>query len=363
MTPLLGPDQRPYALAQGSLVVGGHRFDSQLNSNQRNYPTAGTVAGGATVESPVDAPAWWDPAASSSSCCATLISAPPSGSPTASTASSVPAAARMRGADSIVITAADAPDVSVLIARIESVTVQPLPPGRIVINERTGTIVAGDDGADLQRGDLAGRHPRLRDRAERGLAARRLSPASPTTSQSLIVTNTTLDVEEPSAMRWSAFPNTTVGDLVQALSAGAGRYAAHRSASCRRCKRRARFMPKSSFNRRMTLADSITGLIMASLDGLSARQAATAENIANARLAGLPSVARHLRAGAHERGRAWRDGDPGRAPRIEGAPLGETVRIDLELATASATASRYAALADLLNRRMQIEAIAVTGNQ
>src|SRR6185295_18396272 len=38
MTPLVGPNQRTYALAQGSLVVGGHRFDSQLNFNQRNYP-------------------------------------------------------------------------------------------------------------------------------------------------------------------------------------------------------------------------------------------------------------------------------------------------------------------------------------
>ena len=36
MTPLLGPNQLAYALAQGPVVVGGHRFDSQLNSNQRN---------------------------------------------------------------------------------------------------------------------------------------------------------------------------------------------------------------------------------------------------------------------------------------------------------------------------------------
>lgn len=111
------------------------------------------------------------------------------------------------------------------------------------------------------------------------------------------------------------------------------------------------------------MADSISGLIVAALDGLSARQAATAENIANASSPGfrpLRVTFEQALADAAGRGeaaiRAVR-------PRIEGAPAGETVRTDLELATASATASRYAALAELLNRRLQMESIAVTGNQ
>lgn len=111
------------------------------------------------------------------------------------------------------------------------------------------------------------------------------------------------------------------------------------------------------------MADSISGLIVAALDGLSARQAATAENIANANSPGF----RPLRVTFEQAlASAAGQGPPAiRAvrPRIEGAPLGETVRTDLELATATATASRYAALAELLNRRMQIEAIAVMGNQ
>ena len=39
MTPLMGPDQRTYALAQGQMVVGGYRFDAQANRQQKNYPT------------------------------------------------------------------------------------------------------------------------------------------------------------------------------------------------------------------------------------------------------------------------------------------------------------------------------------
>lgn len=111
------------------------------------------------------------------------------------------------------------------------------------------------------------------------------------------------------------------------------------------------------------MADPISSLILATLNGLSARQAATAENIANASSPGfrpLRVTFEQALADAAPRGeaaiRAVR-------PQIEGAPLGEGVRTDLELATAQATASRYGALAELLNRRLQLESIAVTGGQ
>ena len=111
------------------------------------------------------------------------------------------------------------------------------------------------------------------------------------------------------------------------------------------------------------MADRISGLIVAALDGLSARQAATAENIANASSPGFrPLRVTFEQALANAAGRGETAIRAVR-PQIEGAPIGETVRTDLELATATATASRYSALAELLNRRMQIESIAVTGNQ
>lgn len=214
MTPLLGPDQRPYALAQGALIVGGHRFDSLLNSNQRNYPTAGTVAGGGSVETPLRA---------------SLVG--PGGElvfvlrdPDFGTAERIAdginrqlgsVAARMRGADSIVIAAAGAPDVSSLIARIESVTVEPLPPGRIVINERSGTVVAGDSvqisSVVISQGDI-----RVSVTAQNEASQPGSYSGFGNNVQSLVVTNTRLDVEQPrdAVVR---LPNTSVGDLVQAL--------------------------------------------------------------------------------------------------------------------------------------------------
>src|SRR5688572_18960961 len=54
MTPLIGPDQKAYALAQGSVATGGHDFEANLNRQQRNFPTSAALAGGATIEFPVD---------------------------------------------------------------------------------------------------------------------------------------------------------------------------------------------------------------------------------------------------------------------------------------------------------------------
>lgn len=214
MTPLLGPDQRPYALAQGSLVVGGHRFDAQLNSNQRNYPTAGTVAGGATVETPMRA-----------------ILTGPGGElvfvlrdPDFGTAERVveginrqlgTGAARMRGGDSIVIAVTGATDVNSLIARIEGVTVEPVAPGRIVINERTGTVVAGESvrisSVVISQGDIRVTVTARNEASQPGYQA-----GFGDGVQSLVVTNTRLEVAEPrdAVVR---LPNTSVGDLVQAL--------------------------------------------------------------------------------------------------------------------------------------------------
>jgi flagellar P-ring protein precursor FlgI len=214
MTPLLGPDQRPYALAQGSLVVGGHRFDSQLNSNQRNYPTAGTVAGGASVETPLRASL-----VSSSGELVFVLRDPDFG-----TAERIAdginrqlgaGAARMRGADSIIVAAGAAADVNSLIARIESVTVEPVPPGRIVINERSGTVVAGESvqisSVVISQGDI-----RVSVTARNEASQPGYFNGAGNDVQSLIVTNTQLDVEQArdAVVR---LPNTSVGDLVQAL--------------------------------------------------------------------------------------------------------------------------------------------------
>lgn len=111
------------------------------------------------------------------------------------------------------------------------------------------------------------------------------------------------------------------------------------------------------------MADLTATLIIRALDGLNARATVTAENIANA---SSPNF-RPLRVTFESAlAAAARHGEPAVAavrPHITGAPAGEAVRIDLELATASATALRYSALTDLLGRQLQMETLAITGSQ
>ena len=107
-----------------------------------------------------------------------------------------------------------------------------------------------------------------------------------------------------------------------------------------------------------------TIMINKALDGLSVRFAATAENIANANSPGFRtlqvSFEQALRSAAAEGPAAIRQV----TPQIERAAASAAgVRLDQELATASETAMRYAALLDLLGRQMQISRIAITGGQ
>ena len=99
-------------------------------------------------------------------------------------------------------------------------------------------------------------------------------------------------------------------------------------------------------------------LIMKSLDGLSLRTAVTAQNIANANSPGY----RPQRV-TFEDALRLADG-PAAIARVEPqivANENRALRVDLELATATTTAGRYGALVELLNRQLQIEAVAASG--
>ncbi|WP_157215385.1 flagellar basal body rod protein FlgB [Flavisphingomonas formosensis] len=111
-------------------------------------------------------------------------------------------------------------------------------------------------------------------------------------------------------------------------------------------------------------ADNIV-IMLKALDGLAARGTVIAQNIANA---GTPNYRplrlrfeQALRDAALVGDEAVRALAPTIAPVPAGAPEAHQ-RLDLELAAASTTALRYGALIDMLGRQMQLEALAVRGN-
>lgn len=144
-TTLKGSDQRTYAVAQGSLVVGGFEAHGTSGSNIRNgTPTTGRVPEGALVEREV---------ASSIVSGGTLRLE--LRNPGFTVASRVAEAVnkKFNGAASAVDGGAVAirlPNeyetrVVEFVAALEEIEVVPVRRARVVINERTGTIVAGGD--------------------------------------------------------------------------------------------------------------------------------------------------------------------------------------------------------------------------
>ncbi len=107
-------------------------------------------------------------------------------------------------------------------------------------------------------------------------------------------------------------------------------------------------------------------LVVKALDGLAMRASAIAQNVANANSPSYVPLRvdfeQQLRTAANDGPEAVRALQPRfmRPPPADGS--GE-MRLDLELASASETALRYAALIDVLGRQMQLSRLVVTGGQ
>jgi flagellar P-ring protein precursor FlgI len=217
MTPLLGPDQKIYALAQGALVVGGYDFEDNGNLRQKNYPTSGVCVGGATVETPVDA----DIVGAGGRL--TFLLADPDYTTAQRIADGLNAAlgagtAKVQGAESVVIdSASGGGDLSRLISQIENVTVTPDEAARVVINERSGTVVAGGgvqiSSVVIAQGDIKVSVD-VEHQASQPVVLGGIAPDV----RSLIVTNSKLSVSDGVRDAVVRLPNTTVADLVRALA-------------------------------------------------------------------------------------------------------------------------------------------------
>ena len=103
--------------------------------------------------------------------------------------------------------------------------------------------------------------------------------------------------------------------------------------------------------------------IIKALDGLSARAVATAENIANAGSPNFRPLRVSFEAALASAAREGRGSIETVRPLIHSDPAAGGVRVDMELAAAAQTSSRYAALVDLLGRQMQLESLAISGNR
>lgn len=146
VTPLMGADQQVYAVAQGSLAIGGFSASGQSGSSvTRGVPTAGRIASGALVEREL----YFDIAAQQELRLALR-------NPDFTTAQRIATAintavgaeaARAANPGAVILRrpADFAGDMVSLVGRIENLEVEVDSPARIVIDENSGIVVMGEN--------------------------------------------------------------------------------------------------------------------------------------------------------------------------------------------------------------------------
>ncbi|NYF80156.1 flagellar basal body P-ring protein FlgI [Granulicella arctica] len=141
MTPLYGPDGKIYAQAQGPLVVGGYSVSANGNMKQVNFPTTARVPAGAMVERGVPLELAGRNEFSLLLNDADFLSA----EAMAQTINKELGRSAARAVDSrrITLSVAGGEEIPALLGRVESIEVPFYPRAKVVVNERTGTVVIG----------------------------------------------------------------------------------------------------------------------------------------------------------------------------------------------------------------------------
>ena len=141
MTPLYGPDGQIYAQAQGALVLGGYMSTAAGNTRQLNHPTTARIPGGALVERLVPFELKQMQTVSVILNDADFHTA----ERMASALNRSLGATRAHAVDSrrVEVTPQPNEDIPALLDKVEAVEVEVFPRARVVVNERTGTVVIG----------------------------------------------------------------------------------------------------------------------------------------------------------------------------------------------------------------------------
>jgi flagellar P-ring protein precursor FlgI len=216
-TPLLGVDGKIYALAQGPVSVGG--FTAGVGGGggatvQKNHPTVGQIIGGALVEREIPATIVRDSSLDLLLRDADFTSA---ARLAAAINEKFPSAAQAMDSSTVRVRIPEGMSGSPVdfLARLEAIEVTPDAPARIIINERTGTIVAN---ARIRISHCAVSHGNLTINIASTLDVSQPSPFSQTGS-TMVTPRTETKVTEPKATLIALPEMPTVEKVASALNA------------------------------------------------------------------------------------------------------------------------------------------------
>ncbi|MES1190171.1 MAG: flagellar basal body P-ring protein FlgI [Steroidobacter sp.] len=217
-TPLLGADRKTYAFAQGALTTGGYSIQQAGSRTEKNHATAGMISEGAVAEKAITPPL------TNKDGTLDLVLRTPDYTTAERIANTInlhyPAlAAGAVDSGTVVLHPNVTTDVQLVqqISELELLDVQPDIAARVVVNERTGTVVGGGDvtisKVSITQGDLRVEViQRTRISQPDGLL---VDPGS--SIRTLAVPEATINVQEPGARTLSLPDGASIDQLVSAL--------------------------------------------------------------------------------------------------------------------------------------------------
>lgn len=210
---LHGPDGQVYATAQGPVVLGGFSSGGQANSVTVNHPTAGRVPSGGTVERDAAIDLGRLPQLS------ILLHEPDylTAQEVAAAINKALAKDQARAVDGrriiIKTTSPSAEGTTLLLSEIENLAVTVHAPARVIMNERSGTVVMGHDvtlsACSIMHGNLA-----VQITTEFQVSQ---PSALSQGGQTVVVPQTTVTAQESPAKHIELPAGATVQDLISGL--------------------------------------------------------------------------------------------------------------------------------------------------
>lgn len=211
-TALSGADGKVYAVAQGSISLGGYSAAGAGASKTSGHPTVGRIPGGALVEAEI-------PMAITDRNVLTLTLNNPDFTTAARMSAAIngklPGIAHARDAATVDLAVPKEYEMRLveLVATVDDLTLTPDSPAKVVINERTGTVVVG---GNVTVAPVALAQGNLTVSIDTALLVSQPSPFSNGTTVSEKVN--TIDAGEPQ-VSFMQVQGSSVDDLVRTLNA------------------------------------------------------------------------------------------------------------------------------------------------
>lgn len=214
-TALRGIDGQVYAEAQGPLVVGGYTEGGAGNVRTVNHPTVARIAEGGTIERGVSVDLTRFKTVSlllrNSDFTAARDIADVINKDFAKPIANAVDSSRV----DVDVAGSGAASVPVLIARMQNLAIMFHAPAKVVVNERTGTIVMG---GDVKLSPVSVIHGSLTIEVETAFIVSQPSPFS-STGTTTVVPDTRLTVKDPPAQSILMKEGANVDELIKGLHA------------------------------------------------------------------------------------------------------------------------------------------------